>query len=111
MIADLKERYIRARLLWGRIANSQFFKGASKHNYPARFAHPHELKRILGRHGETLTDTAQARAWDPQQLRRQHDVPVLAAFTLLDADQHPAAINGSCRQANNLADPQALPPI
>jgi hypothetical protein len=28
---------------------------------------------------------------------------------LLDADQHPAAINGSCRQANNLADPQTRP--
>ena len=47
------------------------------------------------------------RAQDPQQLRREHDVAVLAAIASLDADQRPAAINGSCSQANNLADPQA----
>src|SRR5262249_18209507 len=32
-------------------------------------------------------------AQDAEQLRRQHDVAVLAAFAMLDADHHPAAVD------------------
>jgi hypothetical protein len=40
-------------------------------------------------------------------LRRQHDVAILAALALLNTDQHPAAVDGSCCHTNDLADTQA----
>ena len=39
-------------------------------------------------------------AQDIQQLGREHHIPVLAAFALLDADNHPLAVDGGRLQAN-----------
>jgi hypothetical protein len=46
-------------------------------------------------------------AQDLQQLRRQHDITVLAALALLNPDQHAIAVDGADRQARDLADPKA----
>ena len=48
-------------------------------------------------------------AQDAQQLRREHDVAVLATLAPLDPDQHPAAVNLASLKAGHLADPQAGP--
>jgi hypothetical protein len=46
-------------------------------------------------------------AQDRQQLRREHHVAVLAALALLDADQHPAAVDRPRLQPGDLAGAQA----
>ena len=46
-------------------------------------------------------------AQDIQQLRREHDVAILLAFALLDADDHPPAVDGGGLQANGFRDSQA----
>jgi hypothetical protein len=43
-------------------------------------------------------------AQDLQQLRRQHDVTVLAALAVLDPDQHPATVDRANGQPRNLAN-------
>src|SRR5579864_4319943 len=43
-------------------------------------------------------------AQDVQQLRREHDVAILAAFALLDADDHAPAVDGGGLQANGFRD-------
>jgi len=45
-------------------------------------------------------------AEDIQQLGREHHIPVFAAFALLDADDHPLAINGDGLQANSFRNAQ-----
>src|SRR3974390_954257 len=46
-------------------------------------------------------------AQDVEQLRRQHDVTILAAFALLDANHHSSAVD-SCRlEANGFRDTQS----
>ena len=40
-------------------------------------------------------------AQNPQQLRREHDVAVLAALALLDPDHHPLAVNVSDLEKND----------
>jgi hypothetical protein len=42
-----------------------------------------------------------------EELRGQHDVPVLFPLALLHAQDHPPAIDGGDRQANGFADAQA----
>ena len=42
----------------------------------------------------------------PQQLRRQHDVAVLAALAVLDPDHHPAAVDVADLQADRLGGAQ-----
>ena len=46
-------------------------------------------------------------AQDAEQLRRQHDVAVLAALALLDADHHPAAVDVGDLEAHHLRDTQS----
>ena len=46
-------------------------------------------------------------AQDARQLRRQHDVAVLATFALLDADHHPAAVDVGDHEADHRADVQS----
>src|SRR3954462_14538737 len=57
----------------------------------------------------------QPRAWAgtlpiiPEQLeqsRRQHDIAVFAALTLLDPDDHPLAVDGRRCEADGFGDPQ-----
>ena len=46
-------------------------------------------------------------AQDAEQLRRQHDVAVLAALALLDPDDHPAAVDVGDLQADHLRHAQS----
>ncbi len=65
------------------------------------------FRRILAREQPpTRPNQAPVGAQDLQQLRRQHDVAILAALALLNTDQHPAAVDGSCCQTNDLTDAQ-----
>jgi hypothetical protein len=70
----------------------------------------HRLRRILAREqpparsGQPPVGTQ-----DPQQLRRQHDIAILAALALDDADQHPAAVDRRGLQGGNLGDAQPGP--
>ena len=46
-------------------------------------------------------------AQDAEQLRRQHDIAVLAALALLDADHHPAAVDVGELEAGHLGRTQS----
>ena len=46
-------------------------------------------------------------AQNPQQLRREHDVTVLAALALLDPDHHPLAVDVGDLQENHFRDAQS----
>ena len=44
---------------------------------------------------------------DPEQLRQEHDIAVAATLALLDADNHPAAVDVADLEAGHLGGAQA----